>query len=246
MIAALRCLHEKFGKFSFDVQRAQCDRGRWLVGASQVVTRTVLAAALRPLDPCRKYYVDRRLGIDTRGPSRLSDRTTSSAEHTDCNPYEACPARPFLRLMKSLPLDSPAGYTFIDLGCGKGLALVLAAKYGFGRIVGVDLDPDLLESARVNVRFSGHMDAGSVELTRKDAMRYTFPSEPSVIFLFNPFGEQTMRAVARNIQQSLEEEKRPLVVAYINPVHEIVFDEIPVLRRLPDHGEKVATFVADT
>jgi SAM-dependent methyltransferase len=151
------------------------------------------------------------------------------AAHTDSNYYEATPARPFLRLLKSLPLDSLSNYTFIDLGCGKGLALVLAAKDGFKRVVGLELDPQLLESARINVHsFRKRVcTSSSVELIRADAVRYKFPPEPTVVFLFNPFGEQTMREVARNIQQSLEEERRPLIVAYINPLHEHVFDEIP-------------------
>lgn len=247
MIAILRSVRKKLGNFAVDVQRAQHNQGSWLMGASQVLARTALAVAFRPLVPCRQYYVDQRLGVDTRGTIPLSDETASAAAHTDSNHYEATPARPFLRLMKSLPLDSPGDYTFIDLGCGKGLALVLAAKRGFRRVLGVELDPHLLESARVNVRsFWGKVGtSGSVELIQEDAVRYKFPSEPTVVFLFNPFGEQTMRAVARNIQQSLEEQQRPFVVAYINPMHEHVFDEIPILRRVPNCGEKWAVFVTD-
>jgi SAM-dependent methyltransferase len=52
-----------------------------------------------------------------------------------------------LALKDLLPLDT---YTFIDLGCGKGRALLVASEFPFRAIIGVELSSRLAEIARRN------------------------------------------------------------------------------------------------
>ena len=49
------------------------------------------------------------------------------------------------------------GETVLDLGCGAGIDLLLAARRvgGAGRVIGVDMTPAMVEAARANVRRSG-------------------------------------------------------------------------------------------
>ena len=65
-----------------------------------------------------------------------------------------------------------------------------------------------------------------------DATHFDLPTEPSVIYLYNPFGPQTMRDVVRNVDRSLTDRPRPLFVTYVNPLHRHVWDESSTLRRL--------------
>lgn len=59
------------------------------------------------------------------------------------NPVAAAGARP--------------GETVLDLGCGAGIDLILAARRvgGSGRVIGVDMTEKMVEAARANVRRSG-------------------------------------------------------------------------------------------
>ena len=54
-----------------------------------------------------------------------------------------------------MPLDSLAidasRFTFVDLGCGKGKPLMVAASYGFRRLVGVDISAECIAIARRNI-----------------------------------------------------------------------------------------------
>jgi predicted RNA methylase len=196
-----------------------------------------------------EWRFDRRLQIDTRGVVSEKDTVATTTGHRDGTRYEATRPRDFERLAKSLPLDAPpAAYTFIDLGCGKGRVLVLAADHGFGRIVGVEIDDLLVDAARANLlsvqaRRGGVL--GNVEVVAADAATYTLPLEPLVIYMYNPFGEQTVRDVAENVQRSWEQCPRPLLVVYYNPVHQHLLDAVPALRRVPSGAEFWSFFRAD-
>jgi ribosomal protein L11 methyltransferase len=45
-----------------------------------------------------------------------------------------------------------AGSRVIDYGCGSGILAIAAAKLGAGEVIGVDIDPQALESSRYNAR----------------------------------------------------------------------------------------------
>src|SRR5258707_11306625 len=55
-------------------------------------------------------------------------------------------------LVRLLGEDGLAGKSFLDIGCGSGLHAVAAARLGAARIVAVDLDPVVVETARAVLR----------------------------------------------------------------------------------------------
>jgi hypothetical protein len=132
----------------------------------------------------------------------------------------------FHEILDSVPADM-SGFTFIDLGSGKGRTLLMASGYPFGRIAGVELLQELNEVAIQNVaRYrSEEQKCFNIESFAGDARDFVFPSEPTVLYLFNPFPEHVLRAVLSNLRQSLPVAPREVYVIYHNLIFEQVFAE---------------------
>ena len=132
----------------------------------------------------------------------------------------------FRQILEALPV-SPNGFTFIDLGCGKGRTLLMASDYPFRRIVGIELLAEFEAAAQQNIaRYHDERQrCCKLESQLGDARDFIFPSEPSVLYLFNPFPEHVLRAVLANLRNSLMQAPRPVFVLYHNLVFERVFAE---------------------
>jgi SAM-dependent methyltransferase len=138
--------------------------------------------------------------------------------HTDYQPIEP---ELFREMIAGLSVDLH-DLTFIDIGSGKGRALLLACEYPFRRILGIELLPQLNEIARLNIRkfAESHDVRATVEAFCGDATDFTFPAEPLVLFLFNPLPDAELREVIGNLDGSLRQDPREAYVVYANPVWE--------------------------
>ena len=155
------------------------------------------------------YRLDRKFGISTR-------RTDVTHKGDENQGYMGTNPKHFAAMLHELPIDR-ATFSFVDLGCGKGTALFLAAEAGFRRVIGVELVPGLLEAARDNVWAFEARDpsrAARIELVQHDAGTYELPSEPTVLFLFNPFGPETLRKVVSKIEAWLTTQRHSIYVLY--------------------------------
>lgn len=157
------------------------------------------------------------------------------------SPYQPIPPAEFHEIMAALPVDF-SRFTFIDIGSGKGRALLLAAEYGFRRSIGVELLPELHQAAEENIRqLQNRSQADTIELVCGDAAQFRFPTEPSVIFLFNPLPLPALRRVIGEIKASLQSAPRSLYVVYANPVHLEVFANLSLVKKTSSN-EKFALF----
>ena len=121
-------------------------------------------------------------------------------------------------------------YTFIDLGSGKGRALLLAAEYPFRRIVGLELLPELHAIAQENVRKSE--SRSRFELLCGDARQFPFPAGASFLYLFDPFPPEILTEVLAALERSLTSNPRAAMIAYQNPVSERVIAASAMFRKL--------------
>ena len=126
-------------------------------------------------------------------------------------------------------------FTFIDLGSGKGRTLLMASRYPFSRILGVELLPSLDEIAKQNISQykNDSQKCFALESICADATSFPFPAGPLVIYLFNPFPEGGLHRAIANLRQSLEKSPRAAYVLYHNPQLEKVLTEL-------GHFEKIA------
>src|SRR3954452_4570322 len=103
---------------------------------------------------------DARLGVDTAGIVRLHELSFDSENKDLGSRYEATSPDYFDLVMSQLDLGD-GDLTFVDLGAGKGRALLMAAQLPFRRLVGVEFSPELTAVADRNVAAwrAGHPDA---------------------------------------------------------------------------------------
>lgn len=171
--------------------------------------------------------------------------------------YETSSEQAIRLALDSLAIDR-SRFTFIDLGCGKGKPLMVAASYGFRRLVGVDISPACIAAARDNVARYGPepIDASRVELCVEDAETFSFPDEPLVLYLFNPFPRAVLERVIANLEESLRRTPREAAIVYMNPTvaaavaRSALFERVPTIAdRMPlaAHGvpayQRAALFV---
>ena len=126
------------------------------------------------------------------------------------------------------------GFTFIDLGSGKGRTLLMASDYPFRRIVGVERLPALHQAARENLAKyeNSSQQCFAIQAICGDAIEFPFPDEPILLFLFNPFPESGLRRVIGNLERSLLAHPRTVFVLYHNPLLEHVLSESAALEKI--------------
>jgi hypothetical protein len=101
-------------------------------------------------------------------------------------------------------------------------------------VIGVELNDRLIPIAERNTRDylrSQQLTGRTVEIHHGDVVDFRFPNSPSVVFLYNPFGAETLAVVVNNLENSLRRDPREVVVAYANPVHGALLDDCPLLER---------------
>lgn len=175
--------------------------------------------------------LDRRYGLQTGGLQDDLAKLGISGRHVaDANGYEAIGIPKFRAMVRATGVD-PRRYLFVDLGCGKARALILAAEYGFRRVLGVELSPPLHRLACRNVEAFRRLrpESPPIVVHCGDAATYPLPAGDTVLFLNNPFKEPIVRSVAANIG-SLRTGHGRVVVAYGNPVHHEAFAGVAGLR----------------
>ena len=159
---------------------------------------------------------ERRLGIATKGDVPGHELSDDPA----CHCYQVVNYPSLDAVFAHRPIDSNRD-VFIDYGCGKGRAVVVAATHPFRRVIGVEFAPTLAELARTNVvAATPHLKCNDVEIVTENAMSYVVPDDVNVLFLFNPFSKHVMDAVLQRIHESLSRQPRQLDVFYLQPFDE--------------------------
>lgn len=148
------------------------------------------------------------------------------------SPYQPTEPALFREMLNALDIDF-SQFTFIDLGSGKGRTLLMASEYPFRRVVGVELLPELNQLAQQNIREfkSDARKCATIESLCEDARDFTFPLEPLLLYLFNPLLESGLVQFVLNMEQSLREFPRSIIVIYHNPLLANVLDDSPFLKK---------------
>jgi hypothetical protein len=178
---------------------------------------------------------DKEFGVDTARPVLLSDLIVPSTSLYAVH-YIPISSPRFRKAMSILPIQH-SEFTFVDLGSGKGKAVLLAAEFQFKRCVGVEFAKELHEAALRNFAlYTGPRACTKIDSVCVDVLNYALPLEPLVLFLFNPFEAPVMERVLTNLRHSVEESPRPIWVVYYFPLERHVFERATFLSVHHDEG----------
>jgi SAM-dependent methyltransferase len=153
------------------------------------------------------------------------------------SPYQPTEPALFHEILTSLVSSAKIDFrefTFIDIGSGKGRALLMAADYPFRRILGIELLPELHRVAKENISKyqSDSQQCFAIDCLLGDACDFAFPPEPTVLYLFNPLPESGLARLIGNLERSLQERPRAVFVLYHNPLIEHVLSRSVVFERV--------------
>jgi SAM-dependent methyltransferase len=189
--------------------------------------------------PTAEHEFDRQYGVDTSGLVWGVDLKTGSRSDAWNTAYYGIGPSVFHRVMAEVPESLQRTATFIDLGCGKGRAVLLASEYPFAQVLGVEIAPQLHRVAVENVaRYTASRNAETrrgiapMRVLLEDAAHYHFPAGPLVVYLYHPFCRPVLEKVVRNLGRSLAEQPRQAAVIYINHELRDALDRAPYLQQV--------------
>jgi precorrin-6B methylase 2 len=110
-------------------------------------------------------------------------------------------------------------FVLLDVGCGSGIStLFFNHKHPFKRFYGFDFSSKLVEMAERNKSIASNddFDISNVDFKVADAKQIKLQSERNAIFMFNPFGWETMNIFIKNNVEMLKETKS--VFLYANDI----------------------------
>lgn len=200
------------------------------MGTLRVLVQRLTSATQKPV---AQHPFDLEYGVDTSGLIGGGDLGVGHIHDVFITAYAGVPPSRFQRTLRrwtlTPPLDVVENYTFVDLGCGKGRAVMLASELHFRGVIGMELNVDLARIAEANVEIwkaAGRAQC-PVRIACGDATEFELPSGPCVVYLANPFGAPVMSRLLEGLKAQVVAQNQTLDVVYQNPEQEQVFVNDP-------------------
>ena len=167
---------------------------------------------------------ENKYNINTTGADELEELSKNGVDTSHATIYMPVSYLLLEEIFRQMPSSSKKH--FLDIGCGKGRALCVAAHHGYNKLSGVDFSKELCADATANLlQTQQAFPLLNFSIFVKDAMNFEIPADVDCIFLFNPFDVVIMGAVVYNIMESVQENPREIIVIYANPLYRDLFEE---------------------
>ena len=165
---------------------------------------------------------EKKYGINTTGADELISLEEKGIDISHATIYMPASYDVLEELFAQI---TPSSYNhFLDIGCGKGRVLSVAAQSGFTKVTGIDLSKDLTIAAKENLqKTTQKFPLLQYNIINNDAFYFEIDNDVDCIFMFNPFDEVIMSGVVNNIEQSLQENPRNLTIIYLNSLQKELF-----------------------
>ena len=226
-------------------------KARWSLHHRGVFgTLKAAASRLAPnRNPPQQHVVhpfDAQYGVDTSGLITAVNLISGHAHDLLGTGYCGVAPSRFHHVMQRWIASPPehliSAYSFIDIGCGKGRAMMLASAQPFAEIIGVELNPGLAKIASANLekwRATQH-PASPMRVLCQDATEFIFPDTPCLVYLYNPFAEPIFKLFLEHIERSFSANPRALDILYCNPRSDRLLAQHPSFRQIWSEAVPVA------
>lgn len=162
---------------------------------------------------------EKKYGIHTSGADELKSLENLGVDISHATIYMPA-SYSLLEELLILPLLKKYNY-FVDIGCGKGRAICVAAHFGFKKLLGLELSKNLCKIAKENIAETKKLFPQlEAKIINNDAYYFEIETDMDCLFMFNPFDEFVMEAVMENVKISLAKKDRPMAIIYLNNLHE--------------------------
>jgi SAM-dependent methyltransferase len=153
-------------------------------------------------------------GTDTGGYLSPKEIVTGHAHDAVGYGYSAIAPSVFretVRLWRATLADpaSIAAYSFVDIGAGKGRALLLASELPFRKVIGVELSAELAAIAQANAErwsrlASANKNGGrsQIRVLHQDALQFCWPRTSLLVFLYNPFACELVEQLLERLERA--------------------------------------------
>ncbi len=110
--------------------------------------------------------------------------------------------------------------SFLNIGCGKGRAMMVAAHFGFTNIKGIDIAEQFCEHARSEWKKKASIFLNTrLQIICTDASQYIIAPQIQTIFLYNPFQQPLIDLLITRIDESIRKNSRTIYLIYLNPLY---------------------------
>ncbi|MEP6712074.1 MAG: class I SAM-dependent methyltransferase [Ferruginibacter sp.] len=165
---------------------------------------------------------EKKYGINTTGADELKKLSQKGIDISHATIYMPASYDLLEEIFKHVEIKSFKH--FVDIGCGKGRAMCVAAANGVDKITGIDFSKELCDAAAINLaKIKQHFPGAQYKITNNDAFYFEIPNDADCIFMFNPFDEIIMSGVINNIEESMEQNPREVTIIYLNPLQKHLF-----------------------
>ncbi len=184
-----------------------------------------------PLNLLEKFEnrrFDARHGTDTLTDVGLQGLSIAGENRRHGNRYHPTPPRALKQVLARLGI-SPADYSFVDIGSGKGRTLLVASTLGFRRVIGVEFAAELHAIAQANIQvWQARQGTAAIEAVHADATAYALPEGNLVLYFFQPFDAVVLRQVLARVRQAAEAQPRARLLVVFLYLHDqgAAFDDV--------------------
>ena len=190
-----------------------------LINTCNRIIRKICRYMLKLIRVIQDHYYDKKLGIDT-SESYFHACDHSVSLYKDMHIHRPTPYAVLRTIFNYLKLGHDD--VFVAFACGKGRVVFFAAGQGLKKVIGVELDQQLVDIAKENLKKLKLNDT-AVEVLNMDASNFD-AKFANIFFMFNPFGPRTFKSVLDNIKKSLTANPRKISIIYYNPEYKYLLD----------------------
>lgn len=154
-------------------------------------------------------YLEKKFGIDIIKRSIAADIKTFGEDYSA---YAVSRGMGIPITLDYLSTNYPK-MSVLDIGCGKGGALIAFNDFGYEDVDGIEIMEELCNTAKYNIKKMGL----TCNVECKNALEYKNYDKYNLYYMYDPFKGEAFSKVIHLIENSVIRKPRRAVIVYSNP-----------------------------